>query len=314
MTGTAREMNFTAQDGHRVHGYRWDPDAPRGVIVVAHGMGEHAARYAVFARRLAAAGFVVVAPDHRGHGRSAEPGGLGWMGEDGWNRTVEDLRELIEALKLEHPELPLVLFGHSMGAMLSEQFLPRYGSLLDGAILSGSPGFGAAFSLWYMHALCRLISWWKGREAESPLLQNLLFGSANDRFEAQAGEATGFEWLSRDAEEVRKYVEDPLCGFVLRAGSLADMFAGVRRLVRRDACGQIPARLPLYVFSGTDDPVHDELRSLERMLQRYGDAGVDDISHRWYDGGRHEMLNETNRELVIDDVLAWLESRFPRPA
>ncbi len=307
----AHMQRFHASDGGALHVYRWEPATPRGMVLLAHGMGEHAARYDALGVRLAAAGWLVLAPDHRGHGYTATPDALGWMGEDGWMRCVRDLQELAEALRFEHPGLPLVLFGHSMGSMLSQQFLPLHGAALDGVILSGSPGFGSALSTWVSHTIARFERWRHGERADSELLQNLLFGKANEAFEQPGVETTGFEWLSRDADQVRKYVEDPLCGFVLRTGSLCDMFAAVRSAAKPASCRQIPAALPMYVFAGSADPVHDDLKGLERMLRRYRDAGIDDITHHWYDGGRHEMLNETNRELVMDDVVTWLTERFP---
>ena len=135
------EYKFEASDGKPIHCYRWKPATdPRALIHIAHGMGEHAARYDWTATHLTASGFEVTANDHRGHGHTADV--LGDFGEDGWNRTVADLNEIIESLKTDNPGKPVILFGHSMGAMLSQQYASKHGKSIDALILSGSPGAG----------------------------------------------------------------------------------------------------------------------------------------------------------------------------
>lgn len=302
----ADSFNMNAGDGQRLHVYRWLPDAaPRAVVQIAHGMGEHAARYDHAARVLNQAGYAVYANDHRGHGRTADPERLGWLGDDGWNRVVSDAADLTRHIRTEHPGLPVVLFGHSMGAMLSQQYLYRHGSLIDAAVLSGSPGVAGAFQAWLSRNLARFERWRLGADAESPLLQKLLFGKANKPFEGP--DSTGFEWLSRDAGQVAAYVNDPYCGFVLRAGSLYELFVGAKEARSMENVLQMPAGLPVYVFSGSDDPVHGEGRNLQRLLDLYR-RHLQHVEHRLYPGGRHEMLNETNHDEVIQDLLGWLDS------
>jgi len=298
-------FKLNAADGQRLHVYRWLPDdAPRAVVQIAHGMGEHAARYAGAARALNQAGYAVYANDHRGHGGTADPERLGWLGDDGWNRVVSDAADLTQHIRQEHPGLPVVLFGHSMGAMLSQQYLYRYGSLIDAAVLSGSPGVSGRWQGWLSRNLARFERWRLGADAESALLQKLLFGKANSPFDAP--DSTGFEWLSRDAGQVAAYVNDPCCGFVLRAGSLYDLFVGAQAARSMENVLQIPAGLPVYIFSGSDDPVHGEGRNLQRLLDLYR-RHLQQVEDRLYPGGRHEMLNETNRDEVIQDLLAWLD-------
>ena len=301
---------FTAPDGHVVHYYRWLPAAAAsGTVQIAHGMGEHATRYDWAAGRLTEAGYAVYAQDHRGHGRSAELG-FGDMGEDGWNRTINDAHLLREVIRTEHAGKPHALIGHSMGAMLTQQYLYRYGDDLNAVVISGSPGLGGAVKLWLSHTIARFEAWRLGDHGESALLQKMLFGDANKTFDAPG--ATGFEWLSRDAEQVRHYVEDPACGFVLRSGSLARLFAGAREARNSRRIALIPTGLPVYVFSGGADPVHDAEKGLDRLVSRYR-RSVRHLDYRLYDGGRHEMLNETNRDAVMDDLLSWLDrSLFPQ--
>jgi alpha-beta hydrolase superfamily lysophospholipase len=299
---------FEASDGARIFCHRWYPDAaPRAAIHIAHGMGEHSARYARVAEPLVAAGYAVLADDHRGHGQTAVAAGpdcLGDFGAAGWDRVVEDACELNGYLATEFPGVPRVLFGHSMGSMLAQQYLYRHGDTLTAAVLSGSPGFGSAFQLFLSHTIARFERWRLGPAGESALMDKLLFGNANETFDGP--EATGFEWLSRDESEVQLYVDDPFCGFVVRTGGLCTLFCGGREARKKSACAMIPPALPIYVFSGADDPVHGEFKNINRLLTRYAEAGVSTVQHRFYEGGRHEMLNETNRDEVTDDLLAWL--------
>jgi len=302
-------FKLNASDGKRLHLYRWlPPETPRATIHIAHGMGEHAARYDAIAQALVSAGYAVYADDHRGHGLTADPDLLGYLGPDGWNCVIRDAAEITAGIRANHPGLPHVLLGHSMGAMLAQQFLYRHGAQIDAAILSGSPGFLGRFRGWLSHNLARLERWRLGPKAASPLMQKLLFGGNNKRFDRPG--ATGYEWLTRDDAQVQAYANDPLCGFVLRTGSLCDLFAGARQARKLDNVLQIPRALPVYVFSGSDDPVHDSERNLKRLLKAYR-GRLQRVDYRLYPGGRHEMLNETNRAEVLQELLAWLDSTLP---
>lgn len=293
-----------AADGSRLYVYRWLPEgAARASLQIAHGMGEHAGRYDATARALAAAGYAVYANDHRGHGRAADPARLGDMGPDGWNGAIRDAAALATHARAEHPGKPHVLLGHSMGAMLGQQFAYRHGALLDALVLSGSPGITALPAAWAALVLARVERARLGADGASPVLQKLLFGNANKPFDAPG--ATGYEWLSRDPAQVRAYVDDPLCGFVLRAGSFYDLLRGAHEARQRVNALQIRRGLPVYVFSGSDDPMHDGERNLARLRRLYA-GHVLRVDYRIYPGGRHEMLNETNRGEVIADLLAWL--------
>jgi len=187
--------------------------------------------------------------------------------------------------------------------MLTQQYLYRHADGLSAAVISGSPGFGGAFQLWLSHTIARFERWRHGAAGESPLLQKMIFGDANKSFDGP--DATGFEWLTRDTEQMQRYVDDPLCGFVLRSGSLADLFAGAREARRRESVRGIPGNLPVYVFSGSDDPVHGEQKGLNRLLGAYREQ-LENVTSKLYPGGRHEMLNETNRQEVVDDLRRWL--------
>jgi len=302
--------NFTLAvlDGNGIFCRRWlpGPATPlRGVVMIAHGMAEHSLRYDDFARALAGRGLAVYAPDHRGHGHTAESrDDLGYFADsDGWNRVVGDLEELSERIRFDHPGVPLFLFGHSMGSFLARDFMVRHGKRLRGAILSGTaahPGIAGKMGRLAARAQARL----QGARSLSPLLDKLSFGNYARAF---APARTAFDWLSRDPEQVDLYVRDPLCGFVCRAGFFADMLSGVIRVNRADHFAAVPKDLPLLMISGSRDPVGDFGRGVRRVHDAYRKAGVTDLTLALYDQGRHEMLNETNREQVVADVIQWIE-------
>lgn len=307
---TEREQyNFDNKQQQTIHCYRWLAQNAKGVIHLAHGMGEHAERYEWVAQQLVNAGFHVYANDHQGHGHTAEK--LGDFGPDGWNTMVNDLYELIQDHKQAHPGLPTILFGHSMGSMLSQQFVTRFGESIDVLVLSGSPGFASSLYLWLNRLVCRFENWRLAPLTESKLLSFLLFGAANKPFESKDNPGTGFEWLSRDAEQVTAYVDDPLCGFVPFPASLVDMTAGVTDTQQPASIANIPTSLPIYLFSGIQDPVHQGMKNIERMIQFWQESGISTTS-RFYEGGRHEMLNETNRDEVVAELIDWLEHVLSR--
>ncbi|MEM1435605.1 MAG: lysophospholipase [Pseudomonadota bacterium] len=302
---TGEEIDLVGDDGTRSYALRWLPSGPaRGIVALAHGMGEHIRRYETVARALTTAGYAVYGKDHRGHGRTAGPDHLGDVGVDGWNLNLGDMRTLIELARSAHPGAPTILLGHSMGAMLSQQFIYRYGYLLDGIALSGSPGFAHPVLSLIPRVLALFERWRHGHAGESELLQDTLFGKSNEPFDEP--DATGFEWLSRDPAEVQKYVDDPECGFVLRAGSLVELFSGAREATRRGNLATIPKTLPIYVFSGAEDPVHGEQANLNRMVSAYRSYGLN-LDLKVYPGGRHELFNETNQDEVLTDLTAWLD-------
>ena len=294
---------FDGVGGVRVTYHSWVPAAPRVTLQIAHGMGEHAARYRDFAEYLAARGVAVYANDHRGHGRTAHTPGV--FGEDGWNNILADMRQLNDVVAGRHPVAPRILLGHSMGALAAQHYATRYGDSIDALILSGSPGVGFPRRVWMLRAITRFERWRVGAWNESGLLASLLFGDANKLFEAH--DASGFEWLSRDAEAVERYVSDPLCGFVPCTQSLLDMLDGAAEATSPEAIARTPERLPIYLFSGEDDPVHERGEGLDRLIDRLRVAGLGP-ERKLYPGARHETLNETNRLEVYADVLLWIEA------
>jgi alpha-beta hydrolase superfamily lysophospholipase len=291
-------------DGVEIAGERRLPGtAPKASVLIAHGMAEHAARYGRFAGELAAGGYAVFAPDHRGHGRTA--GGddkLGWAGGDGWNAMLRDLDALAALVRERHPQAPLVLFGHSMGSVLAQRFAQLHGDRLAGLILSGT--FGAAPNIGAGIAAATVLRLLRGDRAPSPL-QRTMFAGFNKGF---APQRTGFEWLSRDDAEVRKYADDPRCGFTFSNRLLVDMLRGYAETWKPANEQRIPAALPVLFFSGARDPVGANTRGVTALAQRYRALGLRDVQVTFYPDARHEMLNETNRDEVVRDVLGWLDA------
>ena len=300
-------FDLNASDGRSVACYTWPVDEPRAIVHIAHGMGEHAQRYDWVAQQLNAASYTVYANDHRGHGGTGQAN-LGYFGPDGWNRTVADAYEINQHIRTNHPGKPVILLGHSMGSMLSQYYITRYGASIDALVLSGSPGFKKPsrnpIPGWILKYETRRV----GADAQSPVMQKLLFGSSNKPFDEPG--ATGFEWLSKDKEQVQKYVDDPACGFVIATGSLKDLQAGSAISASPDSVNTIPKDLPMYVFAGSEDPVHGGKLDIERMVDAYKEAGIKDLTLKWYPDGRHEMFNETNRDEVMTDLVAWLNSKL----
>jgi len=305
-----KHTNFELRglDGQRFACCSWLPqNPPRAIVQIAHGMGEHKGRYTDVAEALTTQGYAVYASDHRGHGGTIIDAKPGAMGKDGWRLTLADMNYLAEYSMRAHPDLPTVLLGHSMGAALAQQYLYLYGQHLDAAVLSGSPGFSNPLQTLLLQFIARAESLRSGPDMQSPLLQSLLFGANNKAFEAAAANdsLTGFEWLSKDSLQVEAYLNDPQCGFVLSPASLAQFFAGMRHSCDERNVRAISQKLPVYVLSGADDPVHNAQRGLIKLVETYRNAGLP-VEYKLYPEGRHEMLNETNRVEVVAQLLDWL--------
>ncbi|MBW9148842.1 lysophospholipase [Clostridium sp. CM028] len=287
--------------------YKWLPNVNvqiKGIVQIAHGMAETAARYENFASALTNDGFIVYANDHRGHGKTAgEVRKLGELGENGFNSMVENMHELNEKIKEENPNLPIFLFGHSMGSFLTQRYICLYGSGLKGAIISGSCGKQGIII-----EIARLIAKREikknGKIAKSKKLDRLSFGRYNNSFKPNR---TAFDWLSRDNKQVDKYIDDPFCGTVFTTGFFYDFLGGLKGIADDKEIKNIPKDLPIYIFSGDKDPVGKNGKGVLKLVKTYKRHGIKDLTYKLYKNGRHEMLNETNKEEVIVDVIRWIK-------
>ena len=288
-------FTFTDPDGFKVFVRKWVPPQgvqPKAVVQIAHGGAEHSLRYERPAKFLNRAGYIVYANDHRGHWKTAViMENAGFAGEDGWNGIVRDAKQLTDIIKKENPGLPVFLFGHSMGSLISQHYIQRWGGGLKGVVLCGSSG------------------------ARTDLDQVISKLEAKPREEHQrpAGPRTlqQFDWLTRDKAEVQKYIDDPWCGFTFTRGFVLDMFRAMREGWKPENEAGIPKELPIYVISGDQDPAGgDNATSVKILVDRYKALGIRQITLKIYPEAHHELLNETNRDEVQSDLLTRLNEHL----
>ena len=305
-----QDFYFQSSTGRTsIHALKCVPDSkPRAVVQIAHGIAEHIDRYRPFMEFLADNGFVVAGNDHLGHGKSIRvPEEQGFFAEkDGWWRVVDDMNKLHDIMSNEYPELPYVLFGHSMGSFLTRTYLIKHPDKYDGVILSGTGHQSPALVLGG-NAAASVMAKLNGAMGDGAKLDSLAFGTYLNKIE---NPRTKFDWLSRDTEQVDKYIADPLCGFVGKIGLYRDMMQGIKFITDKKNIAQMNKEKPVYFMSGDGDPVGDYGKGVERAYKAFCDAGLHDVFMRLYPGGRHEMLNETNKEQVYQDILSWLNEKI----
>ena len=308
---SAQEFTFPSSDGvHRVSAVRWTGDGPpRGVVQLVHGISEYIGRYDAFARFLAEHGFAVVGHDHLGHGRTARaPSEYGCFApRDGWKYVLRDTHALRLLTGEQFPGLPCFLLGHSMGSFVVRGYLMYWPGTVDGAILSGT-GQEPPLTVAAGRVLSGLLSRLRGPETRSGLMDALSVGAYNRQFRPNR---TGADWISRDPSVVDAYCADPLCRFLPSVGMYHDMMVGLQLLARPANLRRMDPDTPVFFFSGDRDPVGACGKGVQKVAGWFRRAGVKDVTVRLYPQGRHEMLNETNREEVFRDVLDWLESHLP---
>lgn len=299
-------FTHTASDGIGIFVRRWaGTGAPKALLLIAHGVAEHSGRYARLASALVPRGYEVWAPDHRGHGRTAETsGGRGWFAaRDGFRRVVDDLAEVRNRMSAERPGLPVFLLGHSMGSSLARYFLILYGEGLAGCALSGpvalSPLLAAASDL--IVAAGRAI---QGGRGVAKFAHGMTLGSYAKPFRPVR---TPQDWLSRDPSEVDAYIADPDCGFICTWDWYRDINEGTKFVEDPRNMARIPKDIPVYIFAGSADPVGAASGGADRLAGAYRAAGIRDVRLRLYPEGRHESLNEVNREEVTRDLAEWLD-------
>jgi alpha-beta hydrolase superfamily lysophospholipase len=284
--------------------HRWDDVArPRAAVHVVHGMGEHGRRYARFAAALNAAGMVVWAHDHRGHGERPELRGH-FADRDGWRLVVEDTWAVSSEMRSRFGALPLVMFAHSMGSFAGQTLMGEHGDAYRGVMLSGTngpPGLNEAS----VRLTARVFKGVWGERTPGTLLDKLVLGNYNKRF---APNRTDFDWLSRDEREVDAFISDPLCGAPLTWQSWSDFLDGQPKLGTPEHLQRIPKALPTRIIAGSADPVGEQSKGLQRLMRVYREAGLTNVGLELYEGARHELVNETNRDDVTRDVIAWLNS------
>ncbi|HBG4971534.1 alpha/beta hydrolase [Clostridioides difficile] len=303
-------FTFKGEEGLDIYTYKWEDEnikKPKAVIQIAHGMAETAQRYETFAKVLTKNGYIVYINDHRGHGKTAKIiENVGHLAEkEGFRCLVEDMYTLTNIIKKENEDLPIYLFGHSMGSFASQRYIMDYGNNLSGLILCGSNGKqGIILNLAHL-IINREIKKY-GRRSRSNKINDLIFGGQIIR----RNEKTKFDWLSRDKEQVEKYINDPFCGVVCSCGFFYDLVQGLKEIEDKENLKKVPLDIPIYIISGDKDPIGKNGKGVLRLRDRYIKLGVKDVTCKLYKDGRHELLNEINKEEVFEDIICWLNNKI----
>lgn len=303
------EFYFDSRDGKsKIHAVRYRPEDTgqvRCILQVVHGMAEYAERYEEFAAYLVERGFVVTGDDHLGHGKSVGQGGKqGYFCEqDPATVLVRDVHRLKKLTEELYPGVPYVLMGHSMGSFITRNYLCRYGTGISGAVIMGT-GMQPKAVLDMARLVAGVQKLFCGPMHVSRLLDRLAFGGYGKGI---TDRRTAFDWLSRDRERVDRYIADPMCGFTFTVNGFGALFELVLRLYSPENLAAVPRELPVFMVSGDADPVGDYGKGVRRAYDSLVAAGLTDIRLKLYPGGRHELLNETNRSQVMQDICRWVE-------
>ena len=307
---TFKDFYFNSSTGkNKIHARMCVPDTePRAIVQIIHGIAEYIDRYDEFMSFLADNGIIAVGTDHLGHGKSIEnEEQTGFFAyENGWDYAVRDEEVLRLAMHENYPELPIIVFGHSMGSFMARTLLIRYPDAFNAAIISGTGNQGSALVNGGLF-MGNLVTGLKGAHHYSKFLNNLAFGSYNKIYE---NPKTEYDWLSRDEANVQKYIDDPLCGFIPTCSLFRDMMTGVKFITNKKNLTAMNKDMPVYFMSGDMDPVGECGKGVQKAYNNFLEAGMKDVSIKLYPGGRHEMLNEINKDEVYSDILTWLGSKI----
>ncbi len=297
-------FTFTDPSGNRFFARKWMPgDRPIAIIQIIHGLAEHSKRYERFAEFLTGFGYGVIAYDHRGHGET-DPDRLGYIPEeDGFHIMVKNILDFTVRVKQEYPNQPKILFAHSMGSFLTQRYMQLFDDQPAGIIYSGSSGKPSKL-LPLGAVLSSFISTVKGADYKSSVIHNLAFGAFNAPFKPNR---TAVDWLSRDQNEVDAYIDDPYCGFTPSVSFYNQFFNGLKILHKHIPFADHKLSIPILVISGNQDPVSDMGKGINNLEQIFKKEGVSDLTVKLYDGARHELLNEINRDEVMMDIKNWID-------
>ena len=286
----------------------WMPAGePVAVVQILHGIAEHIERYETFARYLNERGILVVAADHMGHGKSIGRDGIQGYFHGGWFAAVKDAYQLLQETRKQYPDVPYILFGHSMGSFIARTILVKYpDSGISGAILCGT-GWQSSALLKVAIPMCNYVCKKDGEKNSSRMLQKLMFGSYNNRVEHVRTEN---DWLTRDSRIVDAYNADPLCGFAATAGLYRDMLSGIRYIQQIQSLKEMRKDLPVFFIAGGEDPVGGYGKTVIQTVKAFKNAGMTDVSCKLYPLCRHEILNEINKDEVFGDISKWITANI----
>lgn len=304
------EFTFDSRDGKtKIHAIRWIPEGKViGILQIVHGMAEYIDRYDETARYFAEKGILVTGEDHLGHGQSvAEDGIYGYFCEqDPATVVVRDVHRLKKLTQEEYPGIPYMILGHSMGSFITRNYLFRYGTGIQGAIICGTGSQPGA-----LVKLCRAVAAVQGlflsEKHVAKMIDHMAFGSYNKRIQPLR---TSVDWLSRNEQNVDAYIADPLCGFTFTVNGFRTLFTLLDRLNQEENLKKMPADLPVFFIAGQEDPVGAYGQGVKKAYADFEHAGLTRLSMKLYPNDRHELLNETDRQQVYEEVFAWLMERI----
>lgn len=309
MKAVKTEFTFKSVSGLAdIHAAKYVPEditTVTAVLQIAHGMAEHLERYDKFAEALCERGIAVYINDHLGHGKSVSSDSeLGYFGEkDGYLNFVEDGKKLMEIAKSEFPGKPYIFFGHSMGSFVARLFSYKYADELSAAVFCGTAGPNPAAGI--AIGLASAIAKMKGSHHRSKLIDKLAFGTYNSKFEKR----TAFDWLTRDNDEVDKYIADEYCGFLFTAYGYRDLFSLLNTVSKKEWSQNFSKALPVFLISGDMDPVGEYAKGINKVCESLKAAGKTNVSCKLYKDARHEILNEKACfDIVVEDVVSFVKS------
>lgn len=299
---------YDSKGAGKIHACRWTPEGEtKAVVQIVHGIAEFVERYDDFANYLTGLGFAVVAEDHMGHGQSINGDGIQGYFHGGWFTAVADTMQLLEDTKKAYPNVPYILFGHSMGSFMARTILCKYpDSGIAAAVICGT-AWQPAFALPALIKVIEAMNKKMGETTPNQKLNDMVFGSYNGKVEHPR---TSHDWLSRDNKIVDAYIAHPLCGFVPSGGLLRDMMQGIYFIEQKENLNAMRKDLPVFFIAGGDDPVGSYGKGVHQAAEAFRKAGMADVSVRIYPLCRHEILNEINKEEIYEDVVAWINSKI----
>lgn len=300
------ELYFDSRDNEsKIHAIKWIPqEKPVCILQIVHGMAEYVDRYHAFAEFLAQQNILVVGEDHLGHGKSIGNYPKGYFcRRDPATVVVRDIHRLKKMIQEEYPGIPYFIFGHSMGSLITRNYISRYGMGIDGVIISATAMTPKSL-LKVSGVLIKVLNFLQGPKHTSKFLDKMAFGNYCQKIENPVSE---FDWLSKDSSQVEKYNEDPLCGFILTINGFKTLRELNMRLYDQENLNKIPKNLPVLFLYGSDDPVGDYGKAVKEVYDSYVQIGIENVMIKCYENDRHEILNETDKEMVMRDIYQWLE-------
>lgn len=306
-------FTFLSNDGvTAVHAVKWTPDSGeyKAILQISHGMVEYIERYQPYAEFLTTKGYMVVGHDHIGHGQSlSSPENLGYFCEGNPSDIlIEDMHKLRTLIQEDNPDVPYFMMGHSMGSFLLRKYLAFHGEKLRGAVIMGT-GFIPEKMTSLALMLTGVVAKLRGQKHRSKFIESLAFGADYKDFD-MTGEKPENSWLTKDVQIVKDYYNDPKCGYLFTVNGYTGLFEAVNYSCNPENAARLPKKLPLFIVSGAQDPVGGLGKGVKDVYDMYKETGMLDLTYKLYENDRHEILNETDRQNVYEDLLAWMNVRI----